>query len=356
MNKNETELKKRKTISINSGSWWNAYISKSDSFIGSRSEMLTIQIILFTLVAILIATAYYVKSAYSYWERRGVPYLKPIFPFGNVKKAFLFEKSLNETVIEIYNSSTERFVGIYAFFNPLLVVRDPNLIQNILVSDFATFSDAGLKGNPHIDPMANNLLFQSGDEWRRNRTKLTPAFTSNRIKEMFDAIIECGNSLHNHINKFAESSETVEIRDVCSRYLANVIASVAFGIDVDCIKNPNDKFMHYGRKIFEPTLKNQIRLYMKFLNPTLVKLLRVRFADEDVGEFMIEVVRQNLAYREKNNVKRKDFSQFLMKLRDAGQGQNDSNSRKPMSLKEVSAQSYLFFVAGNFNNSLISLI
>lgn len=134
--------------------------------------------------------------------------------------------------------------------------------------------------------------------------------------------------------------------------MLQVIASVAFGIDINCIENPKEEFRHYGARIFEPTAKNMFRFNLAFLYPGLAKFLRLRFTDKEVGDFMIETVRQNAEYRESNNVMRKDFFQLLLQLRNTGEVHEDddwsakaTSEVKSMSLEEMAAQAYVFFAA-----------
>lgn len=220
---------------------------------------MSIVLIILIAVPVGIAAIYlYVQNLYNYWHRCGVPVLKPSFPFGNFKKPFLKEKSLSETIKEIYKSSNERFLGIYAFVNPLLFVRDPETIHDILLRNFSSFSSPGFRTNPHIDPMTNNLLFQKGEKWRQNRVKLTHTFTSCRIKENCDIIINSGASLIDYVDDFAKSGKLLEMRDVFARFLTNVIASAAFGIEVDCIKNLEAEFRRYGQRIFSENSNSTI--------------------------------------------------------------------------------------------------
>jgi len=94
---------------------------------------------------------------------------------------------------------------------------------------------------------------------------------------------------------------------------------------------------------------------LAFGNPKLSKLFGVRFTDVDIGEFMIDTVPQNLEYREKNNVTRKDFLQLMVQLRNTGAVQADGDwetkithdeSKKTLSIQEVAAQSFIFLLAG----------
>lgn len=185
--------------------------------------MPAVLIIISTLVALLVTIGYfYMKNAFLHWKRRGIPFAKPKFPFGNFSAMFLQRLSVAECVTQLYNSSSESVLGVFVAMQPSLIVRDPKILRDIFIKDFSSFYSRGT--DPNIgDPMANNLLLQNGEQWRKNRQLLTPAFSSGKLKAMFDTIVACGSSLHKHIDQFAKSGKSVEIRDVFARYATNVI-------------------------------------------------------------------------------------------------------------------------------------
>lgn len=86
---------------------------------------------------------WFLKRIYSYWERRGFKtHPDFIYILGHFYKLFSSGNHLCEFLRDIYKSSNdEPFVGIYALFRPLLLVRDPELIRSILVKDFSHFAD-----------------------------------------------------------------------------------------------------------------------------------------------------------------------------------------------------------------------
>lgn len=76
---------------------------------------------------------------------------------------------------------------------------------------------------------------------------------------------------------------------------------------------------------------------------------------DDVKHFMINIVKQQIEHREKNNITRKDFIQFLIQLRNTGKINEDdtlwdvettSETLKSMSIEQCAAQVFLFYVAG----------
>lgn len=59
---------------------------------------------------------------------------------------------------------------------------------------------------------------------------------------MFSTLVDCSSSVQNHLEKLHGNDELLDVREIAASYATNVIASVAFGIDVDTIANPNNDF------------------------------------------------------------------------------------------------------------------
>lgn len=82
------------------------------------------------------------KHEYSYWERRGFEtHPEFIYILGHFKKLLINRICFADFVNQLYKSSNEPFVGIYGIFRSMLLVRDPKLIQSILIKDFSYFTD-----------------------------------------------------------------------------------------------------------------------------------------------------------------------------------------------------------------------
>jgi cytochrome P450 len=93
-------------------------------------------------------------------------------------------------------------VGIFSFDKPSLLIRDPEMVKNILVKDFQTFMDHIISFDEKIDPLIGNSLFVlKGQIWRHLRTNLTPVFTSRKIKMMFYLVETCGKELAECLGK-----------------------------------------------------------------------------------------------------------------------------------------------------------
>lgn len=143
--------------------------------------------IVLVFVSILTIVYGYFKYSFGYWKQRNVPYDEPSIPYGNIKGV---EKTLHlsECVKRIYDKckpSGAKLFGMYFFARPLAVLLDADLIKNVMIKDFDNFDERGIYSNEEDDPLSAHLLALDGDKWKKLRSKLTPTFTSGKMKFMY---------------------------------------------------------------------------------------------------------------------------------------------------------------------------
>ncbi|PSN34611.1 hypothetical protein C0J52_20552 [Blattella germanica] len=307
------------------------------------------------LGGIILASLYlYFHVTYSYWKKRGVPTIPTIPPFGNFAEAFLFKNNSAVTISSFYNKfEGEKLAGLYRFSTPALMLRDPELIKDVMVKDFKNFYSRGIEPDLKRNPLLENLFAISGSKWRNLRVKLTPTFTSEKMKMMFPIVASTGEILEACLEDPAEQGQVIEIGDILSNYTTDNIASCAFGIQCNCLKNPNAEFRVWGRKIFTPSIETFLRSMILSI-PTLQRFLRFKFLPKDVNDYFIQMVRETVDYREKNNVQRKDFLQLMIQLKNKTLGTIRSddmeglNSNVPLevTMEFLAAQAFVFYAAG----------
>lgn len=304
---------------------------------------------LLILVAFLLGLFIaFIYRSLTTWPRRGIPHIAPNFPFGNFTAVFAQTQSFAHLIRALYYdvsvapARATRFVGIYAGLRPTLLVRDPALVHAVLVRDFAHFHDRGLYVDERGDPLSGNLVSLSGERWRRLRAKLSPAFTAAKVRAMFGCIVSGGASLEWKLNEQHNGGQhqVLEVHELVAQFTTNVIASVAFGLDIDCIREPELAFRAMGRKIFEASVINGIRDAVGFLFPSLQRWLPFKSVDQAVEDFFVSIVRQNLQHRCRERVVRADFFQQLVQLWQQPDGVGG------LTEMECAAQAFIFYVAG----------
>jgi cytochrome P450 family 6 len=270
------------------------------------------------ITACVIAVLYvYFKLSITYWKKRNVPYVEPKFPFGNFAEASFNSKTVADVCEDLYKKlAGEKYIGAYAFTKPLFILCDPDVVKNVLVKDFDSFHDRGLFHNEEIEPLTCNMFLLPGIRWRNLRVKLSPTFTSGKMKMMFQTIVECGIEVEKLLEKSAGNEEIIEIKDILARYGTDVISSCAFGIQCNSLKNPDAEFRQWGKKFFDSSIRNRVTGILNRLCPRAMSWLRLSPMDPKASNYFRSTFKEVMMYREKNNITRNDFMQLLIQVKN----------------------------------------
>lgn len=295
------------------------------------------------LVTTVVALAiFYVRRLYSFWDRIGVPNIKPIIPHGNFK-GMGSEYFQGESTQRLYNEmkgSGLSFCGVYMFHKPMALVLDVQLVKNILIKDFSYFHDRGMYRHDK-DPLSGHLFLIEGQKWRNLRAKLTPAFTSGKMKCMYPTILAKATELRNTIQNMLsnEDSLDVELKDLLARYATDVIGNTAFGIECNSLKDPYAEFRRMGRLVLNKKGNSLSKMFLIHTSHRLARFFGIKSTVPEVEKFFLGIVRETVEYRERNNVTRNDFMDQLIKIKN-GHNNSNGNDDKNMGfmLTELAAQ------------------
>jgi cytochrome P450 family 6 len=140
---------------------------------------------------------------FKFWQKLGIPYVNPTPFVGNLKDCVLLKTTIGEQLQRIYNEHSDKpYVGIFSFDKPSLLIRDLDLVKNILVKDFQKFMDRTFSFDDKFDPLfSKSLSVLKGQLWRHLRTNLTPVFTSRKMKKMFYLLDASGKELAGSLEK-----------------------------------------------------------------------------------------------------------------------------------------------------------
>ncbi|KAK5638812.1 hypothetical protein RI129_013107 [Pyrocoelia pectoralis] len=291
------------------------------------------------LVACLVVIFTYFKWAFKYWERRDLPSVKPSIPFGTIGEIILAKRNFGEIVKEQYEESKRKgfkHVGLFMMAKPGYMPIDLEYVKNILSKDFSHFMDRGFYCNEKDDPLSGNLFMLAGAKWKNLRAKLTPTFSSGKMKMMFHMMLESGKHLTDALNDSCDDGEPVDIRDFLERFSTDVIGSCAFGIDCNSFKDRDSNFRKFSKRVFQQTKWETLKGLVAYANQDLARKLHIIITPTDVSTFFSTIVRETVEYREKNEKRRNDFLQILI----------DMKQQQHLTIDDLAAQSYVFFLAG----------
>ncbi|XP_012532603.1 cytochrome P450 6k1 [Monomorium pharaonis] len=277
--------------------------------------------------AIVIATFWilfrlYASYKLSYWKRRGVEYLTPDLIFGNVKNAILFRSPPAWHMGKLHKMARAEapFVGFYIFHKPCLLLRDPDIIKHIMITDFDNFTDRYFAGSHQKDSMGTKNLFAiKNPAWKYMRSKISPTLTRNKLKNMLPLMMEVTEPMMKYLEDQLVNQETVKVldaQDIYYKYTTDLIATIALGTKIDSFYYPNE-FTHAVHKSFHG-LKRMITLVVVFFIPQVLKVLGTRMFFNSY-EYVTKFFWKAMDNREKTGEKRGDFIDSLIQIKNGEQ-------------------------------------
>ncbi|XP_060525395.1 cytochrome P450 6a2-like isoform X2 [Cylas formicarius] len=291
------------------------------------SEVLGVKMLMTLILVFVFGGIYaYFSRSYRYWQKRGVPQLEPCFPFGDMGTVIFRRQNMGDKIKEIYDNCRARghdYVGLYFFSRKAFLPLDPGLIKNILSKDFQHFFDRGIYYDEENDPLSAHLFSLAGPKWKTLRAKLTPAYSSGKLKFMFGTILKCGLEMKDVLEEFANRDGEIEIKEILARYSTDVIGCCAFGLECNCLRSKDAEFRAMGKRAFTQTVGDLLKMIIIRSFPALAKVLHIGVFSATVTSFFQGVVRETIEYRERNNVIRKDFMQLLIQLKNNGRIDDD---------------------------------
>ncbi|XP_069687375.1 cytochrome P450 9e2-like [Periplaneta americana] len=295
----------------------------------------------------------YLTWTHDYWRKKGVPYLEPKLIFGNLKDTIIGRTTIGECVRESYlQLEGYKLGGLFKMRQPVLLLRDPELIKTVMIKDFSNFQDNDIHVNVETDPLlGRNPFLLPGEIWKDQRARLTPGFTSVKLKQMYPLIQEVCNDLVEHLEENVAAGNLLETKTVATKFAADSVAYCAYGLRQNSFKNPDTEFRKYGRMFLEPTFWKSVEQAILTLTPALADFLRLKFAPTEVTNFFRRMTKETAVYRKENNIKRNDYLQMLIQIMEKYEDTNNSEDKsiswyKKFTYEDIAAQALTFFTDG----------
>ncbi|XP_049339562.1 thromboxane-A synthase isoform X1 [Astyanax mexicanus] len=303
------------------GFWWTVFkdcslvvVSGMLEMIGAQASGFTVTLGLFLLFLALLY--WYSVYPFSVLQRCGIRHPKPIPFFGNM---MLFRHGFFDAHRDLINQYG-RVCGYYLGRRPVVVVADPDMLRQVMVKEFQKFPNR-MKLRAATKPMTESVLMLRNERWKRVRSILTPSFSAAKMKEMVPLINTATETLLNNLKSYAESGESFDIHRCFGCFTMDVIASVAFGTQVDSQNDPNDPFVHHASKFFSFSFFRPIMfvfMAFPFLIRPLSSIIPNKSRDEMNG-FFISCIQKIIKQRDElpPNQRRRDFLQLMLDVRSS---------------------------------------
>lgn len=282
-------------------------------------------------VVILILFYKYLMRDNDFFERKGLKFVKTK-PFIGLYK-FLFEDRLSfiDQFTKYYNDfPTEKMFGVFQFFTPVYFLRDPELIRQVTVKEFDHFVNHRLTFDEELEPLFGRSLFAMKDQkWRDMRATLSPAFTGSKMRQMFPLMVNCATNARDYIKtELKKGPVELELKEFFTRFTNDVIATCAFGVQIDSQKDKDNEFYTMGKEISNFDGIIGLKIFGFITYPRLMKLLNLTIFRPEAVSFFRNLINSAMKYRQDNKIVRPDMIHLLMQA-------------KQVCLKEINSSSSL---------------
>ncbi|EOA99860.1 Thromboxane-A synthase, partial [Anas platyrhynchos] len=304
----------------------------------------------------------YSTSAFSKLSKVGIRHPPPLPFIGNL---LFFREGFWENhtkLIKEYGPVCGYYIGRQMF----VVVSTPEMIKQILVTDFSNFTNR-TKPNLISKPMLDSILCLRDDRWKYVRSVLTPAFSETKLKEvsltkdkaalpsicaeqplpapaqrgsgsaaveisliffllysctvMTPLINQACDVLLSNLKVYADSGKAFDIQRCYNCFTLDVVGSVAFGTQVDSQKNPDDPFVKNCRTFFEMSLFKPLLILILSFPFIMIPLLRIlpNKKQKELNGFFIQTIKNAIVFRDQQDAaeRRRDFLQWMLDSRNS---------------------------------------
>nr|QGW35755.1 Cytochrome P450 6a2 [Locusta migratoria migratoria] len=289
----------------------------------------------------------YLTWGYGFWRRLGVPHPAPSVPFGNVADVMLARRHFSEVADDIYRQMEgQPFCGFYRVRQPVLMLRDPELVRTIMIRDFASFHDNFFHVNEELDPiLARNPFFMKGEPWKMS----TGGMLTGPISFPFLLHVAMDDAQHTY--QSCKMMDGVEAQRICMRYTTDVVTTCALGIKGGALEDQKSEMLEMFNLILEPNTNSSIRFMITGAFPRLASLIRLRILPVEVHNFLYDVVSRTVAKRQHEGIYRNDYLQMLVDLKTKGYLDGSGQELAIFTDLDITAQVMTFIADGIHTSS-----
>jgi cytochrome P450 family 6 len=90
------------------------------------------------------------------------------------------------------------------------------------------------------------------------------------------------------------------VKETMARYTSDVIASCAFGINGNSLKDPDSEFGQNICAVFDFSVRKGLALLLAFFAPYLNKIFQLKLLDDKTNSYIRKIVWNTVDYRREN--------------------------------------------------------
>ncbi|CAL1528688.1 unnamed protein product [Lymnaea stagnalis] len=192
-----------------------------------------------------LALLWHLHYHFSQFKRLGIQGPRPSLFFGNLMEI------RSKGQFQALKDWTKLYGDVFGYFEgytPVMAVSDPDILRNVLLKDASNFMKR--KPFPLAPRKSLGLFLEDGQQWKRSRALLTPAFSTGKLKKMTPIMSEAADILVERLVDRAKEQKSMDIYSVFQSLTLDVIGRCAFGLKTKAQVDEKDVFLVKIRSLF----------------------------------------------------------------------------------------------------------
>ena len=330
---------------------------------GSYTSGVLLTAVVVSLVACLIQSYMYRRKSFSFFRQLGIPGPDPHLIKGNGNEI----RDRSRLAIEVMDKWQNQFGDVYGYYvglKPYVVVKDLDLVQQVLIKDFHNFVN-----RPHmgieIQPVINTLVGLRGQRWKHVRRIISPTFSKAKMRMISTIINQCVDVLvqvvdkqqHQEIDFYGlfQGNTSINRQSQIPEYhpevlfsftglTCQVIGQAALDTEVDCQRNTTDEFLgalrNFLQKANNPII--DLAIYFPIVRQILALICHVASPCGQFTQSIIDKVQKVIDTRRQSSAAtgqyHNDILQLLLDAAEDNSEQNNNTDDGPDSCPEECAK------------------
>lgn len=274
--------------------------------------------VLISVIAVLMAFLFYRSTRMvAVWRKRGLDCRSPYPIVGNVIEHVLGKKSLGHVLMDTCRGfKNQKIIGFYNFTRPVYLINDNRYAEEILIKEFSKFMNRGV--DMKIEdrrPLDKHLFALNGVSWKAVRSKMSPVFTTGKLKGMIKQMEQLFEKTVFDIDSV--SGEDVNIKDAAELYSVSVRASCVFGQDTSQM-DQSSEFLQRFRQVAKFDFSRFIGLTVSLWFPKIATKLNLSFFGSQHEGYFVEKLLAVFKERSESETVKNDLVQTMLELKNTG--------------------------------------
>ncbi|KAL1430279.1 hypothetical protein MTO96_015159 [Rhipicephalus appendiculatus] len=320
-------------------------------------SMLSYETVSLTTLAIVVVYVLFrlVRSrqkTFNYFKEIGIPGPEPSLIWGN------FVEYHKKGFVHAISEWCAKYGDVFGFYNgdlPMLVVKDLDFLTYAFVTEFKNFTDRGIlmRTNQEHAVLSKSIMNAKGAQWRRARSCISQAFTSNKLKQAMQDIVESADLFIETLGDFADAGRELAIYEPLQGLAMDYTGRAAFGLDCCFQRNLSHPFMQAALQVVQGVMTGPFHM-IAHCTSTLANIVSPIFwLNEKFGSFSYgifgEETKKVVEMRLRNpEARRPDLLQIMLDATEKTEWPDDADckGKATMTLQEVELNTTVTVIAG----------